>query len=135
MVRTLASQVASGLTLLSLAIVLTAAGRVTLGAEGQETVKKVLSKKTRARGRLPAYYNQVVTGEQREKIYEIQEQYQPKIEALDAQLKALKKEREERITAVLTPEQRQKVEEAATKAKQKRPAEIAPTAPPAEAKR
>lgn len=73
----------------------------------------------RTRGRLPAYYGQVVTEQQRQKIYDIQEDYRPKLEALETQRKALLKERDEKITAVLTPEQKQQIDAAALKRKQK----------------
>jgi len=43
-------------------------------------------------GRLPQYYASVVTPEQRKQIYEVQAQYQPKIDALHAQLTQLTKE-------------------------------------------
>lgn len=69
------------------------------------------------RGRLPSYYAQVVTQEQREAIYKIQAEFAPKIQALDLQLKAIKAERDKKVLAVLTPEQRKLVEETAAKAK------------------
>jgi hypothetical protein len=98
-----------------------------LGADAP--VKKVLSKR---RGRLPAYYAAVVTDEQREKIYQIQEEYRPKIAALNAQLKALKKEQDDKITALLTATQKKQIAEAAAEAKKepaKAPASSPPTAP------
>jgi len=89
-----------------------------LGAEAP--AKKGLAKKLR--GRLPAHYSQVVTQEQREAIYKIQEEYQPRIQALKDQLAALQKEQKEKIDAVLTPEQKQQVEQAIDKAKQQKDA-------------
>ena len=65
--------------------------------------------------RLPAYYAPVVTEEQRAAIYKIQEEYGPKIAALKEQIAALKAERNEKIQAVLTPEQQQQVKEAKKK--------------------
>lgn len=73
----------------------------------------------RGRHVLPKHYAKVVTEAQREKIYAIQDQYDPKIDALAAQLKALKAQRDEKIKAVLTPEQQKQVEEATAKAKKK----------------
>jgi hypothetical protein len=99
-----------------------------LGADAP--VKKILSKK---RGRLPAYYAPVVTEEQREKIYQIQEEYRPKIAALNAQLKALKKEQDDKIAALLTPAQKKQVAEAAATAK-KEPAKGPSASPPTEPK-
>ena len=90
---------------------------------------------------MPAHYASVVNEKQREEIYKIQEEYQPKIAALQKQLKALKKERDEKISAVLTAEQRKQVEEAAAKAKNvpvvpkdDKPAKEEPPLPPAEPK-
>jgi Spy/CpxP family protein refolding chaperone len=72
------------------------------------------------RARLPNFYRQVVSEQQREEIYKIQASYQAKIEALQAQLKAVVDERDAKVTAVLTPEQKKKVEELAAAAKAKR---------------
>jgi hypothetical protein len=88
-------------------------------------------------GRLPAHYTQVVNEKQRETIYKIQAEYAAKIEALETQLKAIKAERDERVSAVLTVEQKKKVEEAAARVRAKRakPVESAknlPKAPVAE---
>ena len=71
-------------------------------------------------GRLPAYYNEVVDQQQREKIYAIQQECKPQIDALKAQLAALMKERDEKIAAVLTPEQKKKVEQLRQEAKARR---------------
>jgi len=98
--------------LLSLAVAFAAVERPSLGAEGK------VMKKVRAKGRLPNYYDQVVTDEQREKIYAIQEEYKAKIDPLEEQVKALKKEQDAKIAAVLSPEQKKKVDEAAVKAKE-----------------
>jgi serine/threonine protein kinase len=61
--------------------------------------------------RLPAYYNQVVTPQQRDKIYSIQHSYAERIEALQVQLKELQSRMDADVKAVLTPEQLRKVEE------------------------
>ena len=71
-------------------------------------------------GRLPAYYRTVVDQKQREAIYAIQKEYWTQIEALKAQLEALTKQRDEKITAVLTPEQLKQVEATALAVKAKR---------------
>lgn len=91
-----------------------------LGKEGQPSGT---AKPKKPCGQLPAYYAKVVTPEQREQIIKIQEEYQPRIEALEAQLRALINERNEKIEAVLTPEQKKQIEEAkaAAKAKKKKP--------------
>jgi hypothetical protein len=84
-------------------------------ADGQPAVRVV--KKIRGRGRLPNYYANVVTEKQKDEIYKIQEEYKPKIDAAKAQLDALNKEMKEKISAVLTAEQKKKVEEAEAAAK------------------
>lgn len=80
--------------------------------------------KTRAnpRGRLPTYYGKVVDPIQKEKIYKIQQSYEPKIADLNAQLQALRDKRDAEIDAVLTAEQRQKVAQYRADAKKQRAA-------------
>lgn len=87
--------------------------------------KKAKKKKRRkARGRLPNYYRAAgVTDEQREKIYSIQSSYREKIEPLEKQIAQLRAKMTTEIEAVLTPEQKKKVEElreAAAKKRKKR---------------
>jgi Spy/CpxP family protein refolding chaperone len=80
--------------------------------------------------RLPPYYGQVVTPEQRKQIYAIQDEYGPKIDALRKQLEALMAERDAKIAALLTEEQRKELARLQEEAKAKRqPKEK--TAPPA----
>jgi Spy/CpxP family protein refolding chaperone len=83
-------------------------------ADGQNT--RVV-KKIRAKGRLPNYYAEVVTEKQREEIYKIQEEYKAKIDAAKAQLETLTKERNDKISTILTAEQKKKIDEAAAKTK------------------
>ena len=52
--------------------------------------RRAVKKMSKRAGRLPAHYAQVATPEQREKIDKIQDEYKPKIEALQSQIKALK---------------------------------------------
>ncbi len=78
--------------------------------------------RAKPRGRLPAFYARVVSGDQREKIYAIQQSYEPKIADLQAQLKALTDKRDAEIEAVLTADQKTKVQQLATDAKAKRAA-------------
>jgi cell division protein ZapA (FtsZ GTPase activity inhibitor) len=80
--------------------------------------------KTRApnRGRLPPYYSQVVNGQQREKIYSIQQQFAPKIAEIKAQLQALQDKQSAEVEAVLTPEQLATVKKLTEEAKAKRKA-------------
>lgn len=81
---------------------------------------KPAKQRAKPRGRLPAYYNQVVDGQQREKIYAIQQQYEPKISALKAELQALQDKLDAEVEGVLTAEQREKVKSLTDAAKQKR---------------
>ncbi len=77
------------------------------------------AKKARA-GQLPPYYGEVVDDAQRQKIYAIQAEFNAQIKALQAKLDALKKERDDKIAAVLTPEQRKQVDDLRAVAKAKR---------------
>ncbi len=129
MMRTIAVRLVCWMTLISLAVVLAAAEQPVLGAEGKTLVKKVLGKKGH---RLPPHYAQVVDEKQRAEIYKIEDEYQPKIEALQEQLNALKQERDEKISALLTPEQKKQIEEAAAKAKANRKSKRQPAAKPSE---
>jgi Spy/CpxP family protein refolding chaperone len=89
-----------------------------------EKAAAVKKEPAKPRGRLPAYYAQVVTPQQREKIYSVQQSYADRIEALQAQLKELQSKMQAEVQAVLTPEQLKKVEELTAEAKVKRqPAE------------
>jgi hypothetical protein len=72
------------------------------------------------RGRLPNYYRHVVDEKQRETIYKVQEEYAAKIDALRKQLETLIAERDAKVEAVLTPEQRKEVERLREEARAKR---------------
>jgi hypothetical protein len=74
----------------------------------------------KVRGRLPDYYIQVVTVEQREEIYAIQEGYWPKIDKLEAELAELRAKMKKEIEGVLSAEQRQEVKELEKAAEQRR---------------
>ncbi|NLE37469.1 MAG: hypothetical protein GX621_05530 [Pirellulaceae bacterium] len=81
------------------------------------------------KGRLPSHYGKVVTEEQRRTIYELQALYAPHIEKLQAQIDALTRQRDARIEAVLTPEQRKQIAELREAAKKKPAAEQPPAQP------
>jgi Spy/CpxP family protein refolding chaperone len=83
------------------------------GAKQQKKLKQF-------KGRLPNYYRTVVTDEQRQKIYAIQKQYAPEIRKLREQLKTLTDQRNAKIEALLTPEQREQVAALKNAAKEKR---------------
>ncbi|MFH1922876.1 MAG: hypothetical protein ABIP48_23680 [Planctomycetota bacterium] len=116
------------------AIVAAVVGRPAVGQESQSAgqpaaetpaekpvpEKAAAPKKREFLGRLPPYYGEVVDDGQRKKIYAIQREYAPKIDALKAQLAALMADRNEKVEAVLTPEQLSKVEQLKAEAKAKR---------------
>ncbi|MHC4177839.1 MAG: hypothetical protein ACYSWU_10045, partial [Planctomycetota bacterium] len=114
MMKSVAGRIAFCTTLASLAIVLACLARPTIGQDKEAAAKPAAAKKAKKfRGRLPNYYGQVVDQKQRATIYKIQAEYAPKIAELKAQLEALTKQRDEKVAAVLTPEQRKKVEQIA----------------------
>ena len=121
MVRSVALQTVRWVMLASLAVVLSAGPQSSFGADATPGVKRLVAKKGKIlRPRLPAHYAEVVSPEQKEAISKIQDEYQPKIEAARAQLNSLTKERNDKVSAVLTAEQKKKVEEAAAKAKEEK---------------
>jgi len=72
-------------------------------AEGVKVTKKF----TR---RLPNYYKDVVTDEQRDQIYQIQQSYFDVISTLELRLEMLKNERDKLIENVLTREQGEQID-------------------------
>lgn len=76
--------------------------------------------RARPRGRLPSYYNAVITPDQRESVYKVQQAYAPQIEKLEAELETLRAERRKEIEALLSEEQRAKVAELAQIARARR---------------
>ncbi len=90
-------------------------------SQAKSTGKKTKGDKAaKARGRLPSHFSGVVSDEQREKIYAIQREYEPTIKELTLKLDSLKKERDEKIDALLSPEQKKKIEDLKAAAKQAR---------------
>ncbi|WP_425614909.1 hypothetical protein NA78x_004793 [Anatilimnocola sp. NA78] len=69
--------------------------------------------------RLPAHYKDIVTVEQRDKIYELQGKYDAQISVLAEQVKAVQKQRDSEIEALLSAEQKAKLEKARADAKTK----------------
>jgi hypothetical protein len=67
------------------------------------------TKGKKPRGRLPAYYNEVVTEKQRDAIYGITTKYDAEIDKLEAQIKDLKARRDAEIAALLTDEQKERI--------------------------
>jgi hypothetical protein len=111
---------------LLLAVVLPALGLVVAGTplsvgQDEKAAEKKVQKGTR---RLPSYYADVVSEEQRKQIYDIQAKYAKQLQDLNEQLLALVKKQNDEIEAVLTAEQREKVAaaQAAASAKKKKKA-------------
>lgn len=114
---------------------------VSLNSIGQDAKKADPKAKAgaKAKGRLPAYYKDVVTDEQKDQIYAIQAKHAKQIDDLQSQLDAAKAKLNDEIEALLSAEQKEKLakvkEEADAKKKagkkgDKKPAE---EAKPAEA--
>ena len=77
-------------------------------------------KASKPRGRLPNHFAGVVNDEQREKIYTIQREFEPRISQLRRELESLTKARDQKIDEVLTPEQKKKIDDLKAAAKQSR---------------
>jgi len=90
------------------------------GAKAAAGEKAQASPKKRTGHQLPPYYAGVIAESQRAKIEQIQDEYNPKITALKAQLETLTTERNDKVAAVLTADQRAKVEAKKAEAKDKR---------------
>ena len=95
-------------------------------ATEEKSEKKAKSK--RAVHRLPNYFGQIVTEEQKVEIYKIQDEYAPKVQEYREKLAGVLKERNAKIHAVLTPEQKEKLEQMKQEAIAKRKTKQAETA-------
>jgi hypothetical protein len=80
------------------------------------------AKKAVAKGRLPTYYAQIVTEDQRQRIYQIQASYDAKIDELQAELDALVGQRDAEIRDVLSPVQQRRLDARIADAQAKRAA-------------
>ena len=108
--------------ILALALPLTAA---TVGSPlmlGQEKAANTGDAKPAkaAKGRLPPYYADIVTEDQRAKIYEIQTKYSKELEALREQIAAVTEKQRAEIESVLSPEQKDKLKKSESDAVAKR---------------
>ena len=105
-----------------LAVGLLASGSLLWAAEETAPTKPKAdaSKKAETRRRLPPHYADVVTEEQREAIYKIQDEHAPEIEAQEAKLIAVRKKLDDAVREVLKPDQLKKVDEAAAAAAKRR---------------
>ncbi|MBL8828226.1 MAG: hypothetical protein JNM18_14695 [Planctomycetaceae bacterium] len=106
-------------------LLLIAVGAFELPGYAQEA-EKTTSKKERdkAKGYLPPFYRDVIDGVQKEKIYQLQSEYDVKIDALTAQIKQLRDERDAAINSLLTPEQKKRLGELNDAARSKKAADI-----------
>lgn len=110
---------------------------VSLDSIGQDA-KKADSKakagaKAKSKGRLPAYYKDVVTEEQREKIYAIHTKYVKQLEDLRSQLDAVRAKQNDEIEGLLSAEQKEKLAKVKTaKKKSAKKSDGDKTAKPAE---
>lgn len=95
------------------------------GAEPQGAEPKGPKKRAEPRGRLPAYFGEVVSNDQRDKIYDIQAKVQAQIVKLQSEIDQLEETRDKDVYAVLTPEQLEKVKQLQEAAKAKRAASTA----------
>ncbi|HEV7278683.1 MAG TPA: hypothetical protein VGN57_00605 [Pirellulaceae bacterium] len=80
-------------------------GLVVAVAAAQETTPR-----KSPRGRLPAYWNDVVEPDQKDQLYAIQKKYEAEIDELEAQIEALEAKRETEMIALLSPDQKEKLE-------------------------
>jgi hypothetical protein len=91
------------------------------------------AKAKKAKGRLPAYFADIVTEEQRTAIYKIQESHKKQIDDLETQLATARDKELAEIEAVLDAEQKEKLKkaraEAASKKKKKSSDSAAETKP------
>lgn len=123
MARTRSNLIAVGTLVASLVLGLGVAATAATAVTAQDpSATKSATKKEKkvSYARLPAHYGKLVDQQQREAIYEIQNDFGPKIKALKDQLAALIHERNEKIAAVLTAEQCEQLEQLKAEAKAKR---------------
>ena len=115
MSRTLLNKVFLALVVVTAAGLVVGANPLSIGQEKQESKEK-----QKAKGRLPAYYSDIVTEAQRQQIYTLQEAFNKKISVLQEQIDALEKERDTAIEALLDAQQKAKVKAAQAEAAAKK---------------
>ena len=98
-------------------------GSLSTGLADEKGATPAKKERAKAKGYLPPFYRDVIDGLQREKIYKIQDEYDDKIDALRAEANALEAKRDGEISALLTPEQKKRLDELASEAKVKRAAD------------
>jgi len=70
------------------------------------------AKEKKAKGKLPAYFADIVTESQRQQIYGLQDKYAKQIAEIQAQLDALTKQRDSEIESLLNADQKEKLKRA-----------------------
>jgi hypothetical protein len=84
------------------------------GLSSQEKAKKddpkPAAKDEKAKGYLPPYWKDIVTEQQKQKVYQIQARYKDEIEKLEEKIRELKAKREKELLDVLTPDQKRQLE-------------------------
>ena len=114
-VASLASTLIIGVTSLS-----------TIGQEAKKGADKAKpAAKEKAKGRLPAYFKDVVTDEQRDQIYAIQAKYEKQLGDLRAQLEAVQDKQMAEIEGLLSAEQKEKLKKIRDEADAKKKADKA----------
>lgn len=93
-------------------------------AAGAAKTSPTAKKRTEPRGRLPAYFGEVIDSQQRDKVYDIQAKYTAEIKQLQDQIAKLEQQRDEAVQGVLTPEQAEKVKKLVDEGKAKRGATV-----------
>ena len=83
---------------------------------------KTKKAKRRRDDHLPLYYKGVVTDDQKTQVYSIQDDYKPRLKELKDKLKALTAERDAKLDALLTADQKAKVQAKRDEAQAKRAA-------------
>ena len=101
-----------------------AVAAISLNSIGQDAKKAdpkaKAGAKEKPKGRLPAYYKDVVTDEQRDKIYAIQAKYEKQLSDLQSQLDAVKAKQNDEIEGLLSAEQKEKLAKAKAEADAKK---------------
>jgi len=86
----------------------------------QDEAAATPKKQKKPRGRLPLFFSKIVSGDQREEIYDIQAKYAPEMDALVEQMVALRNQMQEEIKSILTSKQIKRLAELRKEAKQRR---------------
>ncbi len=118
MTNSFARRCTRSVALTAAALVVAASG---VGFSQDDTSQDTDQDRQQAR-RLPNYYARVVSDDQRQQIYEIQDKHSPQIDELQKQLDEAVAARDKEIEGVLTEEQIARVKEYEEEAQQRRAA-------------